>query len=126
MIKNDLFNLDFQYCRTYLYAHLTGEDSFAASLDYWNVIADKVRELDCDKLLIHENLTGTVTENEMSDLVMDLKSSGLLDIRIAFYDENLDDTAINAFGQSLATGEGANIKIFHSLEEARHWIGQEG
>ena len=125
-MKNEAFNLKLQYCCTYLYARLTGEDSFAASLDYWNVIADKVRELECDKLLVHENLAGTVTEDEMSDLIMDLKSSGLLDIRIAFYDENPDHAAINAFGQSLASAEGANIGIFDSLEEARHWIGQEG
>ncbi len=111
---------------TYLYAHIIGEDSFAASLSYWNEIADKVKARDCQKLLIHEDLTGEVLESEMHEIIMDLMCSGLLDVQIAFFDENLNDASMNAFGQSLAISKGANVKIFQSLEAAKHWITQDG
>lgn len=119
------YRLAFEDRDTYLYAHLMGEDSFAASLSYWNEIADKVKALDCRKLLIHEDLTGEVAESEMHEIIMDLMPSGLLDVQIAFFDENIDDTPMNALGQSLAAKEGANVKIFDSLEAAKRWIKQD-
>lgn len=125
MLKKNNYRLSFEDRDTYLYAHLMGEDSFAASLSYWNEIADKVMALNCRKLLIHEDLTGEVAESEMHDIIMDLMPSGLLDIKIAFFDENIDDTPMNALGLSLATNKGANAKIFDSLEAAKQWITQD-
>jgi hypothetical protein len=119
------YQLSFEDRDTYLYAHLIGEDSFAASLSYWNEIADKVKALGRRKLLIHEDLTGKVIESEMHEIIMDLMCSGLLDIQIAFFDENRNDASINALGQSLAINKGANVKIFPSLEAAKHWIMQD-
>ena len=120
------YRLTFEDRDTYLYAHLMGEDSFAASLSYWNEIADKVKAMDCRKLLIHEDLTGKVVESEMHEIIIDLMPSGLVDIQIAFFDENIDDTPMNALGQSLASNIGANVKIFDSLEAAKQWITQDG
>jgi hypothetical protein len=120
------YRLTFEDRDTYLYAHLMGEDSFAASLSYWNEIADKVKALDCRKLLIHEDLTGKVVESEMHEIIMDLMPSGLLDVQIAFFDENLNGASMNALGQSLAVNKGANVKIFDSLNAAQDWITQDG
>jgi hypothetical protein len=119
------YRLSFEERNTYLYAHLIGEDSFAASLSYWNDIADKVTATGYRKLLIHEALTGEVAISEMHDIIMDLMPSGLLDVQIAFFDENIDDTPVNALGQSLANSKGANVQIFDSLEAAKQWILQE-
>ena len=81
------FILDFEARENYLYAHLSGKDSFAASLDYWNQIVDQVQQLNVTKVLVHENLTGEVSEGELFDVIMDIlpSSSG---IQVAFYDEN--------------------------------------
>jgi hypothetical protein len=110
----------------YLYARLIGEDSFAASLSYWNEIADKVKALGYRKLLVHEDLIGEVVESEMHEIIMDLMPSGLLDVQIAFFDENISDASINARGQSMAVSKGANVRIFDSLNAAQDWITQDG
>jgi hypothetical protein len=116
------YQLTFEERNSYLYIRLTGEDSFAASLSYWNEIADQVRLRGSSRVLIHENLIGDVAEGEMAKVIMDLVPSGLADVQIAFFDENRDDDAINQLGQSLALDKGAYVKIFQSLESAKEWI----
>jgi hypothetical protein len=116
------YQLTFEDRNAYLYVRLTGEDSFAASLSYWNKIADQVKVRGCEKLLIHENLVGKVAETEIYDIIMDLMPSGLAEIQIAFYDENVDDTELNLLGQTLAVHKGANVKVFESLQAAKAWI----
>ena len=119
------YTLEFEDRGSYLYARLTGNDSFAASLSYWHQIADYGKGKGIQKLLVHENLIGEVSETEMYDVMMDLKDSGLLSVKIAFYDENKAETELNSLGQLVATNRGANIQIFGSLEDAEHWIEQE-
>ena len=119
------YTLSFENRDSYLYAHLVGQDSFRASLSYWNDIADKVGELGLTKLLVHEDLIGEVTETQIYELIMDLMNSSLRAVKIAFYDENSDDTDLNALGQLIANNRGANVKIFPSLEAAKHWIEQD-
>jgi len=114
--------LEFEDRGTYLYACMTGKDSFAASLDCWNRIADEVERLDCRKLLVHEQLEGNVDEGEVFDLVMDLKDSALSRVQIALYDENRDDIPINALGQLIANNRGAAVRIFHNLKAATQWL----
>ena len=110
---------------SYLYAHLTGQDSFEASLSYWNEIADKVKELDAKKLLVHEDLTGEVTEVEIYDIMMDLVDSGLGNLKIVFCDENHTDAALNSLGKLVANNRGANVMIFNSLKAAERWSKQD-
>lgn len=115
------FNLIFKDRGNYLYVRLSGRDSFSASLDYWNQIADQVRKQQLHKVLVHESLTGEVSEGEMFDIMMDIlpASTG---IRVAFFDENNADQNINDFGQLIANNRGADIRIFQSLEAAEKWI----
>lgn len=115
------FILKFEVRDNYLYAHLSGKDSFAASLDYWNQIADRVKKLNLSRVLVHENLTGEVSEGEIFDVMMDVlpASTG---IRIALYDENNADKNINDLGQLIANNRGADICIFQTLEAAEKWV----
>ncbi|VGO17399.1 hypothetical protein PDESU_05995 [Pontiella desulfatans] len=117
------YRLVFEDRGFYLYAHLTGEDSFAASLSYWNEIADKVRELDYRKVLVHEDLMGETDEAEIFDIMMDILPSST-GIQVAFFDENQTNAEINEFGHLIATNRGADIRIFQSLDDARNWIEQ--
>ncbi len=119
---NNSYTLKFEARDTYLYAHLTGQDSFQASLSYWNEIADKVKELGFKKLLVHEDLLGEVTELETYDLIVDLVTSGLRGVKIAFYDENESDAAFNDFGKMVATNRGATVGVFNNLKAAQYWI----
>lgn len=124
MSVND-YNLVFEDRGAYLYAHVSGKDSFAACLSYWHAIADKVAEFGLRKLLVHENLEGDISEGEIFDLMVDLKDSGLLGIRIAFFDENDADSQINNLGRLVANNRGGNVCIFQSLEAAQSWIERE-
>ena len=118
------YRLTFEDRGSYLFAHIAGEDSFAASLSYWNEIADKVNRLGRRKLLVHENLKGEVSEGEMKELMIDLMESGLRDVQVAFFDEDRSHMPINAIGQTMYTDMGGNVRIFDSLENARQWIEQ--
>jgi hypothetical protein len=116
------YSLDFEDRGNYLYAHLTGKDSYAASLDYWSAIAGKARALGHDRLLVHEKLVGDVSEGEMFSIMMDILPSSI-GIKVAFFDENHVDTQINELGHLIATNRGATIRIFQSLADAENWIG---
>lgn len=117
--------LRFEDRGSYLYAHLTGDDSFAASLRYWNDIADEIERLGCGRLLVHEKLSGQVSGREMYDLIIDLKDSALKEVKIAFYDENSTDTFLNNLGKLIANHRGGNVRIFANLDAARQWIEEQ-
>lgn len=119
------FTLIFEDRSSYLYAHLSGKDSFAASLNYWNQIADKVKELGYNKVLVHENLTGEVSEGEMFEIIMDIIPAGV-GIEVAFFDEQNCDHSINELGQLIASNRGADIRIFKSLTDAESWMERDG
>jgi hypothetical protein len=119
------YRLKFENRGSYLYVFITGQDSFAASLRYWNEIADEVSRLGCRKLLVHEQLEGNVDEAEVFDIIMDLKESALRGIHIAFYDENRGDIPINALGQLIANNRGGSVRLFHNLKAAINWIEQD-
>ncbi len=116
------YTLDFEDRGFYLFAHLTGKDSFEASMEYWYAIAAKTNQLGYSKVLVHENLTGHVSEAEIYDIMTSFKDAGFLGIQIAFYDENMADEEINDLGQLIVNNRGADVKIFGSLEEAQRWI----
>jgi hypothetical protein len=118
------FTLTFELRKNYLYAHITGRDSFSASLDYWKKIADKVRKLDLSNVLVHENLMGDVSEGEMFEIMMKVLPSST-GIKIAFYDENTADENVNDLGQLIANNRGADICIFQTLEAAEKWLEED-
>lgn len=120
MARHD-YTLTFEDRGQYLYAHLTGTDSYAASLSYWNEISDEVRKFDFRRLLVHENLIGHVNEGEVFDIICDLVPSGL-GIKVAFYDENRADADINELGLLIASNRGIDVRMFSSLEDAEKWI----
>ncbi|MEE9368502.1 MAG: hypothetical protein V3V05_06515 [Pontiella sp.] len=118
------YNLLFEDRSTYVYAYLTGTDSFSASLSYWNEIADKTKALGYRKVLVHENLLGDITEGEVFELVKDLLETSR-EIQVALFDENNTDSRINARGQLFASNRGATVRIFKSLGDAEQWIKQD-
>ena len=124
-MSNFNYRLVFEDRKTYLYALITGQDSFAASLSYWNEIADEVNRLGYSKLLVHEQLEGNVDEGEIFNVIMDLKESMLRGVQIAFYDENREDIPINALGQLVANNRGGAVRLFQNLKAAVSWIEQD-
>lgn len=124
-MKEESFSVYFEHRGTYLYVKLTGKDSFDASLVYWHKIAEKVRNLELDRVLVHEDLEGSVTEGEMFEIMQKVIPEGM-GIQVAFFDANQADLGINELGHLIATNRGADIRIFQTLEDAEAWIGKDG
>lgn len=124
MNKSTHASIYFEECEKYLYAHLTGKDSFEARLHCWEKISQTLKQRGMTRMLIHECLSGSINEVEMYDIIKTLDNADLSELRIAFFDENPEDHEINGFGQRIANHRGINLKIFSSLEEARRWITQ--
>ena len=114
--------MSFENRGDYLYTLITGQDSFSASLSYWNEIADETARRGYRRLLIHECMIGQVSARETYDLIMDLRDSALKDVRIAFYDENAGDAFMNLLGKLLANYSGGDVRIFSNIDDARRWI----
>lgn len=113
--------LRFENRGKYLYAHLSGHDGFEASLNYWHAIADEAKATGHDRVLVHENLAGDVSEDEMFEIMLSLISKGI-GIKVAFFDENHESAELNALGELVATNRGLNVQIFDSLSAAEEWL----
>jgi hypothetical protein len=116
------YTLTFEDRGSYLYVRITGRDSYEASMAYWPAIADEVERKGFKRLLVHENLQGTVTEGEIYEIMMNLRGSALMGIRIAFYDENRQDIPLNSLGQLIANNRGGQVHLFQNLQAAEEWI----
>ena len=116
------YALNFEDRGGYLYVCISGRDSFAASLQYWNEIADEIARRGHDRLLVHERMEGQVSVQEMYALIRDLKDSSLKGVKIAVYDEMAADSFLNMLGKLFANYRGGDVRIFSRLEAARKWI----
>lgn len=119
---NKAYTLTMEARDGYLYARLEGADSYDASLEYWSLIGKKCQELGLRRVLVHENLTGTIDEVEMYEIVTKYMEAGFLGVEVALYDDNPDDHLINALGQMIATNRGALVMLFPTLQEALAWV----
>lgn len=113
--------LTFEDRGPYLYAFLTGKRSFATGLRYWNEIADRAIGLGCSKILVHESMTGDVSEEETAELILDVLPTAK-GIQLALFDENPKYAVINEFGRRFADAHGINVRVFQSLEAAEAWL----
>ncbi len=116
------YTLAFEDRGNYLYAHLTGKDSFESGLEYWRAIADKTLELGHKRVLVHENMLGDLNKAEVFEIITQFTKPAYLGIRLAFFDENIDDESLNALGQLVATNRGIMVEVFQTLKAAQHWI----
>jgi len=120
-MKEKSYTLQFELRDDYLYAHLEGQDSFNASIEYWPRIAEEVRTRNLTKVLVHENLEDELSEGEVFELIMEVlpASTG---IKVALFDEQQVNSDINELGELVARNRGADIRIFQSLENAENWL----
>lgn len=119
------YTLTFEDHGSYLFAHLCGQDTFEASLQYWQEICDKTIELGHKKLLVHENMLGKLSKSQIFEIVTHFTKPKYLGIQLAFFDENLNDETLNALGQLVATNRAARVEVFPSLKAAQRWIEQD-
>jgi len=115
------FSIQFEVRESYLYAYISGTDSYETCLNSWVMIAKKAHELGIPRVLVHESLIGHITEGELFNVLQQVIPMGI-GIKVAFFNENLDHATFFALGELMAQNRGIDIQIFQSLKDAERWI----
>lgn len=109
----------------YIRVESHGQESLENSIRLFREIINKVIDWDCDRVLYVENYTNQIPMDEMLQMLEEIfrqvKENGI-DGRIAIYDTNIDDHAVNLVSEMLAGAHGINARIFPSEEEAIDWL----
>lgn len=117
------YNIEFEHRPDYLYVYVSGEqDSLEISRSYWLEIAAECQKSKCSKILIVEDIEGSVTTTEAYQLATEIPQMGFFGVRIAFVDRYLEQQEINQFAEIVATNRGLRAKIFNAVEEAEKWL----
>jgi|GEM_PF-659734 len=121
------FELTFEDRLDHLYAHIRGDISQTNDkIDCWHEIIRTTRDLDKDKLLVVLDGKGNATEldaYECTRRLIDLDISG---IRFAYVDLDVDNHAVNLFGELTASNRGADAKVFTNEGDALSWLTSSG
>ena len=105
----------------YLYALAAGETLTAQiSASYWNEIAGRCFETQCERVLIEKDFVEGVGPNDML-LMADHLGKLLPGRRIAFVDRHKHDD-INELGKKLARNRHVMMQLFDSVADAEKWL----
>ena len=115
------YTLEMEERDGYLYALAGGRKLTARiSAAYWDEIAERCFERECDKILIEKNFAEPVGPGEML-LMADHLGKLLPGRRIAFVDRFRHDD-INELGKKLARNRDVRMQVFDSTAEAERWL----
>ena len=109
----------------YLHVIARGENRPENIFDYLMKVRDACARHKCPVALIEENLKGPSLDLKKIFEVVSLSSEHAeRDVkRIAYVDVNPEHEFIkNEFGVNVAVGLGMDVRIFHTVEEARQWL----
>jgi len=107
----------------YLHVVVTGHDSLADSKQMWHAIFEACRTHDVNKVLVVENLLGTLSIGETSEVVNYIVALGVAEgIRVAFVDKQPMQYAINKFAETIANNKGIDGKVFFTESAAQTWL----
>ena len=117
------YEIAFERRPGYLYVYVSGEhDSYEISRSYWLEVAEHCRKIDCNKILIEEDIPEAVSPADMYQLATELPKMGFLGVRVAFYDRYADQQDLNEFGELVAVNRGLYGKLFNDINEAEDWL----
>lgn len=106
------------YLRAYVY---DGTDSVAVSVAMWRMVAAESAAVDARCILVLEDLQGTVSIGQISqviDVVLEVARPGM---RVAFV-ELRDDMEGNELGMILCRENGLDCRVFTNETEGRNWL----
>jgi hypothetical protein len=117
------YKLEFKHYPEYLHV-LVGEgiDSLEISTKYWIEILDECEKKGISRVLIDEDLEGSLSSNESYQLSVMLADTKLKDILIAFVDRHREHNESNQFSELIYTNRGGRCKLFGEIEDARQWL----
>lgn len=119
----DLYNIEFEHRPKYLYALVSGkDDSLEITRSYWQKMLDECRTHGFNKLLVEENLEGSLSMHEVYEFASEYLQMGFHNILIAFVDRHPEQRQLNRFGELVATNRGGRIRVFDSVSDAKQWL----
>ena len=121
--KPNLYTIEFEHRPKYLYAFVSGnKDSLEVTKAYWLELLKECRKGECNKILVEENLDGTLTMQEVYEFASEYAEMGFQDILVAFVDRHPAHQQLNRFAELVATNRGGRIRMFDSVGEAKQWL----
>jgi len=119
----DKFSITFEERPEYLYVYVTGEyDCFELSYTYWTKVSEVCRQKNFKKVLIEEDIPGSVPIADVYKLASELPNMGFLGVRVAFVDRYAEHHESNEFGELVAFNRGIFGKVFKNFEEGEKWL----
>lgn len=121
--KSNLYNIEFEHRPKYLYAFVSGkDDSLEITRNYWQDLLEECRQHNFDKLLVEENLEGSLSMPEVYQFASEYSEMGFREILVAFVDRYPSHRQLNRFGELVATNRGGRIRMFDTIAEAKQWL----
>ena len=122
LIEGDGFQIALEQHSGYLRAHVFGgHDSLAVSIGIWRALTAQCQQAGVDRLLVIEDLDGTILPTEVEALTAAQIAMGLGRIRVAFVDLRGDEQNNELSGLSLREQD-VQALVFGSEPEARAWL----
>ena len=115
--------LRFEQRPGYWVAYLSApRDTEAASLAYWREIAAECRRRDCHRVLVIEDIPGSLSSVETYRTIQSLSQPEMKDFTVAFVDLRTEHTGENLFGELMAVNRGLRVRVFDSVVAAEQWL----
>lgn len=117
------YDLQFESREKYLYAFAKGRlDITKNRVDCWQEILDRCRSEGYSGLLVYQESPLNPSLVERFDAAAQIVALGVHRIAIAYVDADPDAFEHNEFCALVARNRGANISMFHTVEEAHEWL----
>jgi hypothetical protein len=117
------YQLTFEEREHYLCAHIKADSTdHETAVDYWRKIVEKCRRLECERLMVVQEIPGGLNTTETFNVASDVTAMGIHDIKIAFVDPDTTLYESHQFGQLVGTNRGAWSEVFTTIPEAENWL----
>ena len=117
------YQITFEERPEYLYVYVTGSaDSYEISRSYWLEVSAACGKINCNKILIEEDIPEVVSISDMYRLASELPQMGFFGVRVAFFDRYAEQNELNEFGELVAVNRGIMGKIFNDIQAAEEWL----
>lgn len=112
------FDIEHGYLRAYVH---DGEDSRDVSIAVWTLLAEQCRTHGMKRLLVLEDLSGSVAPEDLPQVIDAMVKAGFGAIRVSFV-ELQGHHQDNEQGEILGMEHGLSIHVTNSEVAARHWL----
>ena len=119
----EAYTIEFQHRPSYLYAYIRGKEyDLETAKTYWQEILKECQKLGCKKILVEEDMEGSLSMQDMYEISAEYPDMGFRNILVAFVDRHPSHQQLNRFAEMVATNRGGKVRVFDTVAEAKEWI----